>query len=192
STFEAVADFWGRMLDTTGPSGFRLNGDLWKVKAIGRQWMLLTPRTATIGQYVSDRSHNDTTDVYQDKQLAEKLQEVFDLLECFPRLTVLCIRVVPFPIADLVEMLASVPRLEKLQIDAGCLECARAPVLRRSITVSALPVSISYLSLGGMHLAAMDASQWETLLLLANLPSLVTFEIDVTTWSAFYDMWRTR
>ncbi|KAL0060841.1 hypothetical protein AAF712_012380 [Marasmius tenuissimus] len=189
AAFNAASEFWTDVVDT---SSHQHHPDEWKILAVGRKRMLGTPRSVTIGKFVRDRNHHRTGAIYKDKELCRDVPAIFDMLQHFPRLTKITIRVVPFPVVELLDILTSIRQLQSLEIDAGCLEYTPGRLGRRVVIPTALPQSLSHLTLLGMHVAVLSPIQWEAVMLLANLSGLRRLEFDVTSWNAFYDMWRTR
>ncbi|KAL0057924.1 hypothetical protein AAF712_015419, partial [Marasmius tenuissimus] len=191
--FHAALDFWARLSDATniGPSGFPI--ERWKAIYIGKHRMLRTPRTITLGRGIIGSRHSvETQFSCEDLAFAADIGAVFDFFKIFPRITVLCIRVLPFPVDDLLELLARVPHLETLNIDASCTLYPAASSIPQGLTVSLLPQALRSLSLTGMHLPALGPSQWEMFLLLADLRSLENLQMDVVTWNSFYHIWASR
>ncbi|KAJ8093635.1 hypothetical protein PM082_023427 [Marasmius tenuissimus] len=189
--FREAVRFW-EGLSSSKASNFKGIGR-WKAATIGHHRMLRTPRSATLGSYVEERKHKSTTQPgCADVAFLDGLGTVFGFLSMFPRLTSLHIRIAPFPITELLALLGSVPGLQALKIDAGCISSSPEPEARHSLTPSLLPQALRHISLVGAHLAALTPAQWDTVLLLVTLPNLEELQLDVTTWNALHVAWRSR
>ncbi|KAK1232554.1 hypothetical protein PQX77_004312 [Marasmius sp. AFHP31] len=153
--------------------------------------MLSTPTSVTLGLSRADDAAVRLFPGFDSEHAHMDIVPIFETMAHFTNLTSLAVCKISFPVSELLSLLRHVPCLLELFLN-GTANNNPSPGTPRAIDKLAIPPSLSSLSLRGMARASLSGEGWETLVVLANAPTLQCFEIDVTTWNPFYDAWLSR